>query len=424
MKRLLCLGLGLFLLGCQGPSATSAVSVRTAPIQRGKMGSLLISTGEVRARRRAVLASPDGGMITRLEVSEGDRVFQGQPLIYLGVQRRETQVDVQRARRDQARARLAQSQSQLLSAQKQHQHKVEQSKQSLVQAGISVSQARLEVDASYRDWQRKAQLLTEKSISQSEVEQAELQWKIKKDELQQSLSQQRNAQSAARGVRDGSVDLRTSVQQVAEARSALSEAEANLVDAQRQETETVIRAPISGLVSSLKVVAGQTVGSDALGTVIDTSDMDIMATLDPAQMQGLDSHTPVTLHSPLLGNEHGKQLRFMELVPAVEGKGNTVRARFRFVGRPDPRLVDGLNVQVRLQMPEKEGWLVPRDAVGEDQIRRSRIRVVRNDEEVPVPVVVVAQDESHTLVEGVLFETDQVVIAGLDMAPGTRVGPP
>jgi multidrug resistance efflux pump len=384
------------------------------------MGALLISSAEVRARRRAVLAAPEGGLVTRLEVVEGDRVIQGQPLIYLAVQRRETQVEVQRARLEQAQARLAQSRSQLKSSEKQHKHKLDQSKQALLQARISVTEARLQVDASYRDWQRKAQLLKEKSISLSEVEQAELQWKIKKDELDKSLSQQNTAQSEARGVRDASEDIRAQSHQVAEAEGALREAEANLIDAQREETETILRAPISGMVSSLKVVAGQSVGGDSLGTIIDTDDMEVVATLDPAQVSGLGAHTPSTLHSPLLGGK-GADLRFVDLIPAVEGKGNTVRARFRYRSRPDRRLVDGLQVQVHLQLPEKKGWLVPRDAIAEDQVRRTRLRVVRNQQEIPVQVMVLSTDQTHALCQGELFESDQVVIAGSDLAPGTRV---
>lgn len=419
MKWLVCLGLGLWLQGCSQPLAP-AVAVRTAPIKRGSMGALLISSGEVRARRRAVLSAPDGGLVTRLEVAEGDRVLQGQPLIYLAVRRRETQVEVQKARLEQAQARLAQSRSQLHSSQKQHKHKLEQTRQSLVQARISVTEARLQVDASYRDWQRKAQLLKEKSIALSEVEQAELQWKIKKDELRQSLSREKAAQSEARGVSDGIEDLRSQGHLVAEAEGAVREAEANLADAQREETETILRAPISGLISNLKVVAGQSIGGDSLGTIIDTEDMEVIATLDPAQVNNLSSSTPATLHTPLLGNQ-GVSLRFIDLIPAVEGKGNTVRARFRYRGRPDRRLVDGLQVQVHLQMPERKGWLVPRDAIAEDQVRRTRVRVVRNQEEIPVHVMVLSLDQSYALCEGELFETDQVVIAGNELAPGTRV---
>ena len=420
MKWLWYLGVGLFLSGCEQGASRPSVEVRTASVQRGSMGSLLISSGEVRARRRAVLAAPEGGLVTRLEVFEGDRVIQGQPLIYLAVQRRETQVDVQQARVEQAQARLAQSRAQLSSSQKQHKHKLVQSKQSMVQARISVTEAHLQVDASYRDWQRKAQLLKEKSISLSEVEQAEMQWKIKKDELQKAMSQEQSAKSEARGVHDSFEDLRVQAHQIAEAEGSLREAEANLADAQREETETILRAPITGMVSSLKVVAGQSVGGDSLGTVIDTDDMEVVATLDPAQVSGINAHTPSTLHSPLLAGK-GVALRFIDIIPAVEGKGNTVRARFRYQGRPDRRLVDGLQVQVHLQLPEKKGWLVPRDAIGEDQIRRTRIRVVRNNEEIPVQVVVLSQNQTHALCQGELFETDKVVVAGSELAPGTHV---
>jgi multidrug resistance efflux pump len=418
---LINLALGLILQGCFQPPAPS-VAVKTAPIKRGKMGALLISSGQVRARRRAVLSAAEGGMVTRIEVAEGDRVLQGQPLIYLGVRRRETQVEVQQARLEQAQARLAQIRSQLHSSQKQHGHKLEQSKQAVVQARISVGEAQLQVDASYRDWKRKAQLLTEKSISLSEVEQAELQWKIKKDELRQALSRQKTAQSESRGVLDSRQDLRSTAHQVAEAEGAVREAEANLNDSLREETETILRAPISGMVSNLKVVAGQTVSGESLGTIIDTDDMEVIASLDPAQVNGLGRDTPATLHSPLLGNK-GVELRFVDLISAVEGKGNTVRARFRYRGRTDHRLVDGLQVQVYLQMPEKKGWLIPRDAIGEDQMRRTCVRVVRNQEEIRVHVVVLSSDASQALCEGDLFESDQLVIAGNDLAPGTQVTP-
>lgn len=413
MKTAMACWLGFVLLaGCQSVPKPNAVDVQTTLVERGKMGDLVICSGKVQSRRRAAITAPEGGLVTRVEIIEGDKVRAGQPLIYLAVKKRETQVEMQQARLEQARARLAQNQSQLRSAQLQHGHKLTQSKQNVVQARIAVSEAKTQVDAAYADWKRKQGLLQEKSVAANEVEQAELQWKIKQDEWKQAISKEANARSEGASTRDAQQDLHSQAQQVIEAEGAVHEAEANLSDAQRQETETVVRAPIAGLVTSLKVVPGQSVGSDSLGQIIDVSEKEVMATLDPAQISRLDERSLATVHSPLVG-EKGARIIFVDVVPAVDGgTGNTVRGRFRFFGTPPRRLVDGLGVQVRIQMPEQSGWLVPRDALAKDQTFRNRLRVYRNHQEIPVLVDVLSMNETHALVEGELHQGDEVVLAG------------
>ena len=401
-----------FCSGCQNLPAPNAVDVRMVAVSRGTMGKLVISSGKVQVRNRAAITAPQGGLVTRVQVLEGDRVRAGQPLIYLAVKKRETQVDLQQARLEQARSRLAQSRSQLRSSQLQHGHKLKQSKQNSLQAHIAVREAKTQVDAAYTDWQRKAQLLQEKAIAAEQVEQAKLQWQIKQYEWRQAISKEANVQTEGRSTRDARQDLTSQAEQVAEAEGAVHEAEANLNDAQRDETETVVRAPIAGLITSLKVVPGQSVGTDSLGQIIDVAQKEVMATLDPAQISTLDEHSLATVHSPLVG-EKGARIAFVDVVPAADGgTGNTVRARFRFVQQPSRRLVDGLEVQVRIQMPQREGWLVPRDALAEDQSHRNSLRVQRNHQEVPVSVDVLSFHETHALVEGELRPGDQVVMAG------------
>ncbi|MBN9414493.1 MAG: HlyD family efflux transporter periplasmic adaptor subunit [Candidatus Eremiobacteraeota bacterium] len=416
MLRKVLLGLLLaapvVISGCTTVPDAQRVEVRRTPIQRGRMGQLVICSGKVQVRRRAAITAPEGGLVTRVEVAEGDRVRLGQPLIYMAVKKRETQVDLQVARLEQARARLAQNRSQLRSAELQHGHKLSQSKQDLVQAGIAVREAKTQVDAAYTDWKRKEQLLQEKSIAANEVEQAKLQWKIKQYEWRQSLSKEANARGASASTRDSKQDLHSQAQQVLEAEGAVHEAEANLVDAQREETETIVRAPIAGLITSLKVVPGQAVGTDSLGQIIDVTQKEVMVTLDPAQISSLNEASLATVHSPLVGAA-GSRISFVDVVAAVDGgTSNTVRARFRFVGAPPRRLVDGLEVQVRIQMPEKEGWLVPRDALLKDESERNGLRVFRNGQELPAHVDVLSLNETHALVQGDLHEGDEIVTAG------------
>jgi len=400
------------VVGCNSaPSRAPRVEVRTAAVKRGELGALVIASAEIRARRRAVLAAPEGGTIRRLEVREGDRVVQGQPIVYLQGQRRRTQVDAEVARLEQARARVRQAQSLLDSTRAQARRKQEQAGQGVLQARISIDQNRREVDAAYRDWKRKAQLLEERSIAKVDVEEAELQWKIKQDELRQALSRESEARSTLGGARESLKHLGSQQAQVSEAQAAVAEAEANLRLAQEEETETVLRAPISGMVINLKAVAGQSVGSDVLGLIIDTNDLEVIATLDPAQASGLGPRASASLHSPLL-EQKSQALGFVDIIPAVEGQNNTIRARFRFLEQPERHLVDGLQAQVHLTMPPRSGWLIPRDALREEQSRSNNVRLLRNGEEIPVDVTVLGTDSNYALCDGDLHAGDQVVIAG------------
>ncbi|MDP2660190.1 MAG: biotin/lipoyl-binding protein, partial [Dehalococcoidia bacterium] len=67
----------------QPPAPTAPVSVKTAPVQRGRLSTTLTYSGNIQARRQVALLPKVGGRVMKLMVDVGSAVKEGDVLLEL-----------------------------------------------------------------------------------------------------------------------------------------------------------------------------------------------------------------------------------------------------------------------------------------------------------------------------------------------------
>lgn len=183
-----------------------------------------------------VKVSPDiSGVITELNVQEGDTVKKGQLLVRIDP-------DVYNIQRSQAASGVAQSQAQVSSVQAQV---------SNAQAALDALDAQME--QAQRAYDRSKKLFDDKVISRSEMDVAETTLKAAKA----------NYNAAVQGIRSTKANVKS-------AQANVQTAQASLQRANKDLSRTAIVAPRDGVVSLLNVKKGESVSGNSftVGTEI------------------------------------------------------------------------------------------------------------------------------------------------------------
>jgi len=183
-----------------------------------------------------VKVSPDiSGVITELNVQEGDTVKRGQLLVRIDP-------DVYNIQRSQAASGVAQSQAQVSSVQAQV---------SNAQAALDALDAQME--QAQRAYDRSKKLFDDKVISRSEMDVAETTLKAAKA----------NYNAAVQGIRSTQANVQS-------AKANVQTAQASLQKANKDLSRTAIVAPRDGVVSLLNVKMGESVSGNSftVGTEI------------------------------------------------------------------------------------------------------------------------------------------------------------
>lgn len=212
------------------PAKTTALSVRTTPVQAGKLTVNRTASATVTAERDSRVATNAGGTVREVLVQEGQSVNAGDAVLQL----------------DDTQQRQALENAQV--ALKQAQISLEQARTTTAQAGNSLSAAVRSAEAALNQAQANASstenLFKLGGVSQADVQAARsalAQAQSALAQARQNLSQ--NGQSA-----QNSVPLQQT--QVESAQVALRQAQENLA-------RTTVRAPFSGTVADVLVQEGE-----------------------------------------------------------------------------------------------------------------------------------------------------------------------
>jgi len=176
-----------------------------------------------------VKVSPDiSGVITELNVAEGDTVKKGQLLARI-------YADIYSIQRDQAASGVAQSQSQVANTEAQ----VSNSKAALAALNATMEQAQ-------RTYDMQKKLFDDKVISRSEFNIAEANLKTAKANYAAAMEGIKSTQASVQGAKAG-----------------VQSAVANLQKASKDLGKTAIVAPMDGVVSLLSVKKGESVAGNS-----------------------------------------------------------------------------------------------------------------------------------------------------------------
>jgi RND family efflux transporter MFP subunit len=206
------------------------------------------------------------------------------------------------------------------------------------------------------------------------------------------------------------------------ANAALADARARLATAQKQVGNTVITAPISGIVSDRPISAGDVVQTGALlFTVVDPSSMRLEGSVPAEQLSQVRVGAPVTF---TVNGYPGRT--FSGKVTRVNPTADPATRQVRIVisiPNAEGRLVGGLFANGRLASQSHTGLVVPANAVDS----RSNIPAVfriKGGKVERVPVQLGLRDDAAERIEiasGVQVGDTLLVGAAQGITPGTIV---
>ena len=209
----------------------------------------------------------------------------------------------------------------------------------------------------------------------------------------------RNAERATRLTQAGAVperDLETAQLNVTNAEGALADAQARLALNEKNLSNTMVRAPISGTVSRRAVDAGDVVqiGTE-LFTIVDLSSLRLEATVPVEEIDRLKVGSPVEFN--VSGYDRGFTGRIDRINPAVDPATRQVRI-YVAIPNPEQSLVSGLYAEGRVATDARRTVAVPTSAVD----RRGTAPVIhrlKGGKVGVVPVRTGVQDEATELME-------------------------
>ena len=199
---------------------------------------------------------------------------------------------------------------------------------------------------------------------------------------------------------------------VAGKRKALSDAQLALDQQEKLgagASEETIRAPFDGVISGLMAVAGDKVQANTgFGTISSQTDVVIQLGLEPEDAAKVKPGAKVQLNVPLQGDTEmaGK---ITAITGVVDKDSHLVKAFADIPAAGNARLALGTSLIAHVDLPPREGLVVPRSALLEDETG---------------PYIFTISDEEEAKKQNikVLVETnDQALIDGFDPALGTRV---
>ncbi|HXH07666.1 MAG TPA: efflux RND transporter periplasmic adaptor subunit [Vicinamibacterales bacterium] len=217
-------------------------------------------------------------------------------------------------------------------------------------------------------------------------------------------------------------DLELARNQVAAAESQLAAARAKLAAATQQLADTVVRAPIDGIVSVRSASAGDVVSpGTALVTIIDPSSLRLEAAVPSERVGEIRPGVPVEFE---VRGYPGRTFlgRIARLSPAADPATRQVKILVE-IPNVDRRLIAGLYAEGRIKTTVRQALVVPASAVDETSAKPAVTRIAGGRAE-RVEVQLGLRDPEREVVEILsgLRPGDQVLVgAARALTPGTPV---
>ena len=174
------------------------------------------------------------------------------------------------------------------------------------QANIATAQARAR--KATQDFERYSRLLAEKTVPQQQFDVVEAERDAAQAQLQAAQAQLRTAQSqvSAAGTQTGVTNSqRLATQgQITVAQAAVKQRQADLDIANLQLSYTIVRAPVSGVVSKRSVQIGQLVqAGQAVCSVVGNTSLWVTANFKETQLKQMQPNQTVEIDVDAFGNE-------------------------------------------------------------------------------------------------------------------------
>ncbi|GAB3696763.1 HlyD family secretion protein [Spirosoma flavus] len=252
-----------------------------------------------------------GGYVKEIRFKDNQMVKEGDTLLVLDdadyrIRVLQAEAALQSA---MAAAGVSRSQVNVASATIQSsQASVQTARNQVITAQANVAAAQARARKANQDFERYGRLLAEKTVPQQQFDAVEAERDAAQAQLQAAQAQLQTAQSqvSAAGTQTGvtSSQRRATEGQISVAQASIKQRQAELDMAQLQLSYTLVRAPISGVVSKRSVQIGQLVqAGQAVCSVVGNSTLWVTANFKETQLKQMQPGQTVDIDVDAFGNE-------------------------------------------------------------------------------------------------------------------------
>lgn len=422
-------------------TAIATQTVTVAPVELASVERTLDVTGSVEAYDLLpVLPQATGLQIQQVLVDEGDIVSEGQVMAILDdsvvrtqIARAEAEVESARSGVRQREANLGQAEAALAQARANQ----AEAESLLVQNQARVAEAKANLEQARREVERYQELSAEGVVSRQELETRLTTAKTAEEAVRVAeanvaaarakiSSAQANVGSAQANVESARSDIRT-------AEAGVRSAQAQVEQLNTQRSQSVVRAPMSGIVAERTARVGDvTGGNKELFSIIAGSQLELHAKVPETQLSQVKIGAPVTVTSDADRNLNVRGT-VREIAPLIDPNSReaTVKINLPPVGAiPDSFLRPGMFLRAAIATTRTQGMKVPAKAIVPQADGRSIVYRLLPDETVEATTVEVGKLEGRpgdlgnatVEIKRGLEVGDRVVISGASyLKDGDRV---
>ncbi len=315
-----------------GNNIKSAVPVEVLKIRRGSIDRRLHLTGTIAAQAKVDVFSKVSGILESIEVEQGDRVEVGKIIAVIEREEKEASLEETRAALDVLKARWAQMETGALP-------------EEIVQAEDLVRQTKAGWETSISNYERLKNLKEKDFISQQQLDDAMLQVTIKEAEYS---SAKEKLTLLRKGARQEDRD---------ELLAQIRQAEATLRLASIQLKDTIIRAPIAGIISERLLDKGALVSTTSpIFTIVAMDTVKVFVQVVESDLSQLKTGAIADIQVDAYPGEifRGEVLR---ISPTVDPESRTADVEIQVENKAH-RLKPGMFARVNLIVQKRDGVLL------------------------------------------------------------------
>ncbi|MCC5911812.1 MAG: efflux RND transporter periplasmic adaptor subunit [Clostridiaceae bacterium] len=372
---------GITMVGCTGSAEEAIVEeqevyvpVEVEEVEVKTIANSITLNGRVHANDEAMVLPKIPGRVTNVNVRLGDYVTKDSVLFVID------QTDI--------RKNVEQAQQAVNAAQKG----VEQAESSIGAARINYDTVKDNIENAQANLERTRELYEAGAASKSQLEQAEL------------SASTRSLDAAESQIRQAEIGHQQALNQ-------LSQAEISYRQAQDALEDTIVRAPISGIISSLNVVAGEmSSGAQPLAIISDINTVYLQANVTENIVNILNQGQEVAINiSAALEEEIVGKIDFIS--PTIDPNTQQYKVKV-YINNAERKIRTGMSGSVTLDTDSRGDILAINSRAVLDKDGEKIVYVVEGDYAVEI-VVTVGMDTGSEIeiIEG-LQEGDKVIVKG------------
>ncbi|MFC8684569.1 efflux RND transporter periplasmic adaptor subunit [Brevibacillus porteri] len=388
----------LITAGCSETSSASQTSESVPVVKTWKVTSAstgVIANGKVAASEEIQVVSKVSGKAASVKVKEGAVVKQGDVLVTLEAADYQQQIN-------QAQAAIAGAQAKLRDT------KAGARNEQLTQLGSIVTQAEASLKVVESNYNRMKALFDAGALSQAELEKSSLELEKARTGLEQAQAQYDLAKAGP------------TADTVAALQAEVSRLGSNLELAKSNYDNTIIRAPITGIVAKRSVDPGEMAAAGTpLMVLVNMTDVKVEASVPENQINQVKVGSTVDVKVGSLG---GKVLKgTVEFVsPISDANSSSFPVKVK-VNNQDGLLRAGMVAEVMLQGQATLGTKLPTSAVLEKDSKHY-VYTVSDNVVHQVEVAVENASGDWTTVTNGVKDNDQIVLNPTDkLSEGSKV---